>query len=451
MILIYSARISSRLKYVAGLIFDELLGIKANFTSNKEAFADYAGPRVCYGREISGQNVVHLPSHGFLMERGVHFFLPELDWRDGTPLLFPFRINGFDLEFDLFSAAFYMVSRYEEYLPHQKDHLGRFEASSSFAGKNGFLQQPVVNHYALLLRNVLKEKYPGLEFSQAGFFFLPTYDVDVAFAYRGRGMVRTFLGMGRQLWNMDFDGLARRFSVLFLGEKDPFDTYDFHLELSRLYSIRSAYFFLCGNYGPHDRNISVFSRLYEILIKKLGDYSHVGIHPSFASNHQPEFLAEELSRLSSILHHEILFSRQHYLKIDLPVTYQRLISHGITHDFSMGFASEPGFRAGICSPFYFYDLEVESVTPLRVTPITVMDGTLRDYLQLTPEQAGDVVFRLMEEVRKVGGVFVSLWHNDFLSEAAESGQWRQMYRDMFEKAANNHIKTYDPLSQAGNN
>jgi hypothetical protein len=44
-----------------------------------------------------------------------------------------------DLPFDPLAATFYLVSRYEEYLPFIPDEHGRFPAKQSFAFSNGFL------------------------------------------------------------------------------------------------------------------------------------------------------------------------------------------------------------------------------------------------------------------------------------------------------------------------
>ena len=40
--------------------------------------------------------------------------------------------------FDVFSASFYLVSRYEEYLPYVKDMYERFQAENSLAYKHNF-------------------------------------------------------------------------------------------------------------------------------------------------------------------------------------------------------------------------------------------------------------------------------------------------------------------------
>ncbi len=118
----------------------------------------------------------------------------------------------------------------------------------------------------------------------------------------------------------------------------------------------------------HDRNVAFFSRQFFMLIKKLGDYAHIGIHPSYASHDEDGALDNELRRLSGILKDDIRYSRQHYLRLQLPKTYQELLKHNIAYDFTMGYASQPGFRAGISQPYPFYDLSEEKETPLTIVP-----------------------------------------------------------------------------------
>jgi hypothetical protein len=101
----------------------------------------------------------------------------------------------------------------------------------------------------------------------------------------------------------------------------------------------------------------------------------------------------------------------------------------------MGYASLPGFRAGTCTPFYFYDIDKESVTSLKVFPLTIMDGTLKDYMHLNPQQAIQIITELMEKVRAVNGTFISLWHNDSFSDGGRWQGWLKVYKDMLTMAA----------------
>lgn len=435
MILVYSPKTSNRIAYAAGLLLGSLLGAEWRLTNDAKTYANYEGPKINYSKQSKMREGLHIPAHGFLLERGVHFFLPEMIFKYRLPLLFPMTGKYYNLPFDPFSAAFYLVSRYEEYLPHTRDRFGRFEAEESYAFRNNFLGVPVVNHYAMLIRKRLQKMYPAYPFASPAFQFVPTYDVDVAFAYKGRSILRSFLGILRSTGKLDFHSLKQRIRVLTGTEKDPYDTYEDQLQLYKNSGIRAFFFFLCGNYGPYDRNVAFFSGNFISLVKKMGDYGHVGIHPSYASNDDEALLQTELKRLSNIVNHDIQYSRQHYLKLAMPGTYQNLLKNNVTHDFTMGYATQPGFRAGICSPYPFYDIETEKETPLTIVPFTVMDGTLHDYLKLSPGEAFTVVKRLINEVEKVNGSFVTLWHNDSLCDCGDWKGWKELYEKIYWMAA----------------
>ncbi|MFM7054505.1 MAG: hypothetical protein ACKOX7_07175, partial [Bacteroidota bacterium] len=84
--------------------------------------------------------------------------------------------------------------------------------------------------------------------------------------------------------------------------------------------------------------------------------------------------------------------------------------------------------------FYFYDLDNEQVTSLRIHPFAVMDATLKYYMRIKPEEAMDHIRPVIREVRQVNGDFISLWHNESLSENKIWAGWRDVYRQMVEEA-----------------
>ncbi len=100
----------------------------------------------------------------------------------------------------------------------------------------------------------------------------------------------------------------------------------------------------------------------------------------------------------------------------------------------MGYASETGFRAGICDSFLFYDIDQDAVTPLRVHPFAVMDGTLQNYKNISADNAPAHLKQLIDEVKAVNGTFISLWHNQSLSNLDEWTGWRAVYEEMIELA-----------------
>ena len=68
------------------------------------------------------------------------------------------------IPYDIFAASFYLITRYEEYLPHVKDIHGRYTAEQSLAFKYRFLEKPVVDIWAYKLLEALKEKFPDYEY-----------------------------------------------------------------------------------------------------------------------------------------------------------------------------------------------------------------------------------------------------------------------------------------------
>ena len=172
------------------------------------------------------------------------------------------------------------------------------------------------------------------------------------------------------------------------------------------------------------------------MIKHLADHAQMGIHPSFASNFDFETLKMEKNRLENIVNKEVIHSRQHFLKLELPKTYRNLNELLVEFDYSMGYASMPGFRASICTPFYFYDLELEKMTNLMVHPFCVMDATFKFYLKYNPEKSLDTIKYFVDQVKNVNGQFVSLWHNEAWSDYKEWKGWKNLYQNMIEYIQN---------------
>jgi hypothetical protein len=339
------------------------------------------------------------------------------------------------LPFDPFAASFYLVSRYEEYLPHLRDDHDRYQTTESLAYQKNFLNKPLVNNYACLIRDLLKQRYPGLMFQERKYRFISTIDIDNAWAYLEKGFMRTAGAYARSVFKLDFEDFMQRTRSLAGLQKDPYDTYELQFELQRKYRYRAIYFFLLGEYGLNDKNVPVDSRKFRSLIKSIADYAEAGIHPSYGSNKNPLRLKKELNELSKILKREVTKSRQHFLVLKLPETYRRLIELDITDDYTMGYALQVGFRASICTPFYFYDLDNEQITSLKIHPFAVMDATLKYYMKVSPSEAMSHILPLIDEVRKVNGDFISLWHNESLSESKVWSGWRIVYEQMVAAAS----------------
>lgn len=429
-ILVYTHKITNRNRYIFRLFFKEHLGLEMELTDKQEKLADWKGPKLSYTQTAIGDEL-HFACRSLLFEPGIREQnISVFDW-EGNKVFFATGKTS-ALPFDPFACAFYMVSRYEEYLPHIRDRFDRFDAHSSLAWEQGFLETPVVNHWILFVAEALKKKFQEIVFTERKYTFTPTIDIDNAYAYRLKGIMRTTGGYARALLHLDLQDFRRRTRVLMGLETDPYDTYAYQLEVQKRYGFKPIYFFLLGDYGVNDKNISPQNRRFHELIRSLSDYAQVGIHPSFGSNTDSQRLPVEISRLKNIVHRDITKSRQHFLMMKFPETYRNLSERDITDDYSMGFANEIGFRAGICTPFNFYDLDNESESTLRIHPFAVMDATLNLYMKLSPEAAVERVKKIISSVREVRGDMMFIWHNETLSEDQKWTGWRTVYEAIIE-------------------
>ncbi len=432
MLLIYTSKITPRVKYIFKLIFTDILGVQIRFTSDTNDFNSYADAKINYSQNTL-QDGLFFQAGNLLFESGIADYKIEVFNHEKNIAFFPTKNNSV-LPFDPFAASFYLVSRYEEYLSYVKDKHGRFPAEESLAYKNDFLKKPLINIWAKNIKKIINDKYPDFYFPPGSYQYVSTIDIDNAYAYLGKGLIRTMGAYVRSFFSFNIKEVSGRTNVLIGKKKDPFDTYEYQMKLKKIYNYEAIYFMLFARLSKYDRNLSPQSNKYCSLIKELSEYVQVGIHPSYASHSDTGKLQNEMDSLSGVLNYKITKSRQHFLKLSFPDTYRKLMDIGITDDYSMGYASQLGFRASICTPFYFYDLLSETEFGLKIHPFAFMDSTLIDYLGIQPKDGMKYIQPLIDEVKSVEGTFISIWHNRTFSGIKKWQGWNDVYEEMIENA-----------------
>lgn len=433
MLLAYAPKITSRLHYIFDFIFNDILGTDYRITTDKDEFLRSDSPKLNYSA-APFSNEAFIPASSLLFEKGIHEQEVSFNIWNDTPVLF-YSHPRHEFPFDVFAASFYLVTRYEEYLPHVRDVHDRYNASASVAVKKKFVQKPVVDQWAIQLKNFLLKNFPSLKFRERKYNYVSTIDIDNAYAYLEKGILRSTAAYIRSLLKFELKDFSDRLRSQLGLMPDPYDTYELQLAIQKKYGIKTIYFFLLGDYDLNDKNVSFHSQQYRSLIRYLSDRAETGIHPSFASNARPMKLSKEIARLAKTSSREVKKSRQHFLKLQFPQTYRNLLENDITDDYSMGFAQTTGFRAGTCTAFRFYDLDKEEATKLKVHPFAVMDATLRYYMNMSPQESGPHIQSLINEVKAVNGTFISLWHNESLSDYKQWKGWQNIYEDMVRVAA----------------
>lgn len=406
MISVYSEIESSRLLYILEFFFKskevdfELFKDQAEFESSSNKKLNYSNRQI--------DNCLTINPSGLLSETGVDLEL-KLEQR-GEQLY----LKG---ESDPFSIAFYLLSRYEEYQAHEKDEHGRFSASQSQQKKLGVLYRPIVDE-------LVKELWSKLGFSYASelskFDCVPSFDIDVAWAYKGRPLWRTLGGF--------FKGkVFERLNVLLNRKKDPYDTYSEIVNISAQVD-RIICFTLLSDWGKYDKNIHWKNSDYQSLIRGLNANGGMGIHPGYETHLNSKKVKTEQQRLAQIVGHEVTKSRFHFLRFEIPQSYEILLQNGIIKDYSMGYHDDIGFRAGTSVPFYFYNLRINQATDLLVFPFAYMDSALKDNLNVDQDEAKKLINDLLHSVANVGGLLMCIWHNSSITDTGDWKGWRSVLR-----------------------
>lgn len=423
MLLVYTHKITPRLTYTFKHICKRILGLDVKFTSKVEDFIAHDSLKMSYTKQPLS-NEVFVRSNELLFEQGLSDLdINVQDW-DNTKGFFAAGERS-HLPFDIFAASFYLLSRYEEYMPHVKDEFGRFMAKESLAYKNRFLNQPVVDIWAYKLRDALQKKFPNFVFKSRSYNIKPVIDVPMAYYFRQKGLLRTIGGTLNDLGRFKLRQLYQRYLVLMGFKRDPYDTFKWIITKQKQCEFKFMVLFLIGDYSTYDKNINANKKQFVSLIKSVADYCDVGIKASYFSLNDIKILKKEKQKMEAIVNTDLKAVRHSFSKLNLPISYRNLVELEIHQDFTMGYIDTLGFRAGTCTPFQFYDLDYEVQTPLQINPYHCLDFALLKYQSELDKT--EHLQKLVDEVKAVNGTFIPIFHNYTFSD---SSRW-QGYRSLF--------------------
>ena len=400
MIRIYSTYQTERLRYVLDFCFLQK-GVPYEIIQRKDQWEKRPEKTINYSHEALEAELTIKPQ-GILFETEIYpskiiESTKDKLMLDGVP--------------DQFGLILYFLTSYCEYFNQERDAHERYPSKLHPLVRLGFNHIPVVDQLVKEIWDTV-----GLDYERVKnqFQLIPTFDIDIAWAYKQRSLLRTIGGAIKG--GKPFE----RIQVLAGSKKDPYDTFDAILEIGKHYRSTRC-FILLGDYGKYDKNIHWENKAYQDLINSLNDAVNLGIHPSYGAFENMDQVRTEKNRLREIINEEITASRQHFLRLKIPDTYHTLIAAGIQEDYSMGFADNIGFRAGTSFPYPFFDLKTNQKTTLMIHPFVYMDSAIKDYLNWDIETGIEEIQSLKEKVAEVGGQFIFIWHN---SSIHNSGEWK---------------------------
>jgi len=412
MVLVFAQQATNRLSYVLDFAFKDK-GVDYKIIHDQIEFANQSATKLNYSSLDLDADYQVEPS-GVLFEEEID---PNLKLERGKDGL---EIRG---TADELSVVFYLLSRYEEYVNPNKDEFGRFSAKESQLYQFGLIDRPICDELIMELWQRI-----GLDYQEVlkRFECVPSFDIDVAWAYKGRPLWRT-------LGSIVKHGGEGRLKVLLNRQKDPYDTYSDIITYAAKVD-RIICFALLSDYGPKDKNINWKNFDYQSLLRGLNSSGGMGIHPGFNSFMNAKKQKEEIERLEEIVGHEVVKSRFHYLRFQLPESYDILLENGIKKEYSMGYDDHVGFRAGTSFPFKYFQLHKNQQAELLIFPFTYMDSTLKDQMKVKPDQAIELVTEMVDKVAQVGGLLMCIWHNHTINDKGEWEGWKKVLDETVSQA-----------------
>ncbi len=424
MILVYTPKITSRLNYIFRHIFDNIILTPVKFTTRIEEFIAYNGAKFSYAPQSLGGEF-HIQSHPILFQQGIKTNEIKFGFWDNEPIFF--EVPRSDIPFDIFAAGFYLLSRYEEYLPHQLDQHERYNYKNSLLIQHNMFNKPILEIWVDKFKQTLQERFPDLTFKQRSFYFEPLINVSMARLYKGKAFLRFLLGGFNDLLHLRFRPFILRNQVYLTRKKDPYDTFDELLRLKKKFQHPITFFHLLTTYSLFDHNISTNKASYQTQIKFLADYADTGLLASYYTMDEEHTLDKQKKKLENIIHKPVLKVRAHFNRIKIPGSYQSYNNMEFKKDYSMGYNHKIGFRAGTSIPFYFYDIENETATHLLLHPTVISDIMLKYQYRLSVEKAVKIMIDEGEIIKKYGGHFYPVFHNFILSNITDWKEWNQLY------------------------
>ena len=343
-----------------------------------------------------------------------------------------------EIHADLIASIFFFLTRYEELLVESRDHRGRFSAQDSFAFQQNILEIPSVDLSMNIIKEEIEALFPNLKTQEKwngkSFTVVLTHDIDLfspPLSYRLKNILN-------HAARCDIKNVIAHISSLMKSHKNTLPSgLEYLLQYEKEHHLPSSYYFIAEKTHALDGNYSIEESLVKRYIETLTqEKKEIGVHPGIETWKSANMIVHAKKRLESATGKEIAGSRQHYLRLSVSETFRALEKAGMRYDTTLGFHDAIGFRAGTCFPFRPFDVEKRREMNLWELPLLLMDVTLLNYMRLRKEDAAKRIYNLIDRVKQVGGVFVTLWHG-LTFEMDNNHETRSLYESMIAYAKEN--------------
>lgn len=407
-------------KYTLSVLFEKLLNINLSVETHEDNQQSII--------QLPNSNKIHLLDDFFSKQKDSYLKLENIPERpvflsndltpeNNLPVLWgknSIAINNdsIHIKADIIASAFYFLSRWEETVADKKDALGRFPDEQAFLIKHNLNMRPLVNEYAYFLMNCLEKLGYNQPTKSRNYTLIPTHDVDKFSRLDSFSKaIKVVAGdvIKRKNIRLALSTFKNYIGIKKGTQKDPFDNFEYLMSLAEKANTKALFFFIPGKLGENDVYYNISNEKVQQSIALILSKGHsVGIHPSMDSFLNKEQLSQEIDRLSQC-GVKVSSGRQHYLRYQLPETWEIWESLNLTDNYGMSYHNTPGFRCGIANSFPAFNVKTKQVLNLSLHPTIIMEQALFKHCP-SLNDFKETCRQLKNTCQKYNGEFVFLWH-----------------------------------------
>ncbi len=123
----------------------------------------------------------------------------------------------------------------------------------------------------------------------------------------------------------------------------------------------------------------------------------IGFHLSYNAYNDQKQWKEEFNKLSSKISQNVKIGRQHFLRFEVPTTWQIWEDNNMKWDSTLSYADKEGFRCGASYEYSVFNILTRKKLKLKEMPLEVMEVTMVGYQNLAPE----IMFRIKRLLKEI--------------------------------------------------
>lgn len=307
---------------------------------------------------------------------------------------------------DLFASAFFLTTRWEEFVQGRKSE-GECDERLLLTVRAGAYRRPLVNEYASIIERILGDW--GMECPRHDFTNILTHDVDAIYLKSWKAVFSDAMeSLARKKIIKCFKKTASRAAMKIL-RPTPYSYFKQYRKIAVRYGIPEVFFFKNTLMNEYGATYGYNDKWVIKLIRRLSSEGSVlALHPSENVLGNPQQFDKEFSRRDYSEYNTLNIGRNHHLIWNYDIIEQWK-SKGVKVLSNVGFHHLTGFRSGITRPYPIFNIYTREMTEMTEVPFFLMDTAM----PIGQIDAGTIVSGnadIIAALKRYGGVNHLNWH-----------------------------------------